>query len=730
MKKQIHLCIPFSKIDWKHPQRVGGKAASLARLSAEGITVPSGCCILTGAYTSYLHDTRLKERILMEMNRKAFEEMRWEEMWDASLRIRNLFLKTSLPSSLHGQLYRELKTLFESRPVVVRSSAPGEDAKKSSFAGLHESFVNVTGAEMIIDKIRLVWASLWSDAALLYRKELSLDIAESSMAVVIQEFVPGECSGVVFSENPQQPSQAIIESVWGLNQGLVDGTIEPDRWIVDRKTRKVIEEYHPLRTHYVVNEHSGTSVSNLPSPMAEKPPLKESHIQDIFQLALKVEELNQCPQDLEWTFRNNTLYLLQARPITASVHENQGDTKSWYLGLRRNVNNLQNLRKKIEIQLIPRMKEESALFDDRNPAHLSNGDLAQEIRNRKEKVDYWTSVYWEECIPFAHGVRLFGQFYNDTLRPDDPFEFIDLLQDTQLESMKRNALLADIARQIQNINTKKLQEILAGSPDADPTLVEKINRFMRDTGIAFAGLDQGDAIQKFFLEFATHALSPKKPVERAQKIDRFFSHFSSQEQETVRELLDLAQASYRLRDDDNIYLGRFNQALEKALSNARSRLKTLLSYDPQDLSQEETALALEDPKAVEKPSPKPAHLQKNTFRLRTRQVTGQPACAGVATGIARVLSGPADILEFRNKEILVCDAIDPTMTFLVPLSSAIVERRGGMLIHGAIIAREYGVPCVTGVASATESIRTGTRVTVDGYLGIVTIYGEDTVHQT
>jgi pyruvate,water dikinase len=86
-----------------------------------------------------------------------------------------------------------------------------------------------------------------------------------------------------------------------------------------------------------------------------------------------------------------------------------------------------------------------------------------------------------------------------------------------------------------------------------------------------------------------------------------------------------------------------------------------------------------------------------------------------------VIIDPADLFAFKAGEILVCDALDPNMTFVVPLAAGIVERRGGMLIHGAIIAREYGLPCVTGVPNATALIPTGEEVTVDGYLGIVTI---------
>jgi phosphoenolpyruvate synthase/pyruvate phosphate dikinase len=86
-----------------------------------------------------------------------------------------------------------------------------------------------------------------------------------------------------------------------------------------------------------------------------------------------------------------------------------------------------------------------------------------------------------------------------------------------------------------------------------------------------------------------------------------------------------------------------------------------------------------------------------------------------------VITGPIEMRDFQAGEILVVDAVDPNMTFLAPLAAAIVERRGGMLIHGAIIAREYGIPCVTGVTGATEFIASGNTVTVDGYLGLVTI---------
>jgi pyruvate,water dikinase len=104
-----------------------------------------------------------------------------------------------------------------------------------------------------------------------------------------------------------------------------------------------------------------------------------------------------------------------------------------------------------------------------------------------------------------------------------------------------------------------------------------------------------------------------------------------------------------------------------------------------------------------------------------RQLIGQPASPGLATGAVRCIHGYEDLGKFRRGEILVCDAIQPTMSHLIPLAGAIIERRGGMLIHGAIIARELGVPCVNGVHKAAEILKNGDLVTVDGNLGIVAV---------
>jgi pyruvate,water dikinase len=201
----------------------------------------------------------------------------------------------------------------------------------------------------------------------------------------------------------------------------------------------------------------------------------------------------------------------------------------------------------------------------------------------------------------------------------------------------------------------------------------------------------------------------------------FLRAIGSEGESQAHELLDLARASYRLRDDDNIHLGRIEAELHRAVTEAQARLaRQGIQCAVDDI--QTVAAALQNPMADYACQAAPEDQDNTTqYRVRSRQIQGQPAGPGVVQGTARVVHSVDDLRRFEAGEILVCDAVDPNMTAVVVLASGIVERRGGMLIHGAIIAREYGLPCVTGVPLALQAIHSGDVITVDGYLGIVTI---------
>jgi pyruvate,water dikinase len=204
---------------------------------------------------------------------------------------------------------------------------------------------------------------------------------------------------------------------------------------------------------------------------------------------------------------------------------------------------------------------------------------------------------------------------------------------------------------------------------------------------------------------------------------KFFDCFAEDDRPWAEELLDLARASYRLRDDDNIHLGRIEAQVMAAVQEGQQRIQAVDKASMDNVGFQALRDVLPDKPAADAPTgaAEGARLRTSEVTLKARQLTGQPAGPGLCKGKARVINQDADLLEFKHGEVLVCDAVDPNMTFVVPLAAGIIERRGGMLIHGAIIAREYGLACVTGVPDATALIQTGDTITVDGYLGIVTI---------
>lgn len=712
--------------------QIGGKGKGLLTLMQAGSRVPTTVCITGEAYDCMLDSQGLREKIALALNRKQLGDMRWEEIWDTALRIQALFLAAPLPTELHQEMTRYLEKVFGGGQVAVRSSATDEDQLGGSFAGLHESLLNVP-VDQVIRQVKKVWASLWSDKALLYRQELGLTVETSRMAVVVQQMMKSEVSGVCFTRDPMGSDQMVVEAVYGLNQGLVDGRIEPDRWFLDRSSGKVMEWGAPANRRNKTAAIAGKIVlEEIPPTDTEKPPLDQDRLHRLWKECQRLEHYFGYPLDVEWTFSQGQLEILQARPISTLADAEQGDKRPWYLSLHRSYDNLIELRRVIEEEVLPAMEREAAAFARCDPATLDDHALAAAIEHRLSRTSHWTDVYWQECIPFAHGVRLFGEIYNELLTPEDPYEFIQLLSSQQMLSTHRNTLLqrlADHVREDEQLRRELEQSGIEGV--RHPQFRRQIKELKERFGLLLAGKGQKEAssnrlLTKLIFEYARlprHASHP--PTFSRDEGERRFLHHMGQSGYPFsgEELLELARASYRLRDDDNIYLGKVEQQLEAAVIEGRHRLivrgvALAASATPAEVADLLAGRRRSLPVAHHGPQ---AESPVSVSRVRARQLVGQPAAKGVAKGVARVILKTEELHSFQAGEILVVDSIDPNMTFVAPLAAAIVERRGGMLIHGAIIAREYGIPCITGIPDVTDLVTTGDRLTVDGYLGIVTV---------
>ncbi len=706
----MSLVLRLQEISRSPRDLVGGKAASLAKMAQAGVPIPPTVCVTTEAYTAYVDKTGLRDRILIELERKPFQEMRWEELWDASLRLRNMFLTTPPALDIRDEVVTGVNDVFPGAALVVRSSAQGEDSAALSFAGAHESFLNIRGRDGLWDHVLLVWASLFSDRALLYQRELGLDPRSSAMAVVVQEMIQGSRSGVIFSMSPLDPKRAVIEAAYGLNQGLVDGEVEPSRWILERNTGEIVSFQPPIETGA---GSDGVSLRNAGLP------LNGTETLEVFRLGRRTEMLFGSPQDVEWTYRDSVLIALQSRPVTTG--QGAGDDRAWYITLRRSYANLLTLRDEMENELLPKMELEAAALGAVNLKSLSDDGLCAEAERRKGILDYWEKEYVDKCIPFAHGVRLFAEVYNDHVRPADPFEFVDLLHDPDMLSVKRNASLRELAQGIRE-DPDSLRCLREDHVESCGENVQKLLARWREAFGVFSWdsanlLEQSRQLADLLEAYIS--MGPQSTFESAQaKVElagKFVETFPESEREYAAKLLDLARSSYRLRDDDNIYIGKIRRRFLEAEEERECRSLTVCPIGP--LPQKPVSTSGSQPFTSEEQTGSPSSL----FRVQARQIVGQPAGPGVATGKARVIRTSEDLFTFQPQEILICDAIDPNMTFVAPLAAGIVERRGGMLIHGAIIAREYGIPCVTGIPRATEVIHTGERVTVDGFLGLVII---------
>jgi pyruvate,water dikinase len=275
--------------------------------------------------------------------------------------------------------------------------------------------------------------------------------------------------------------------------------------------------------------------------------------------------------------------------------------------------------------------------------------------------------------------------------------------------------------------------------DGAPEFIDELDRFCeRYMDVAYGG-EQLDARPDLVLHTAIEmagvetaasdesAAPDSVPPDEYEK--RLLDAVGPERNDEARSVIEIGRLSWKLRDDDNVLLGRVEKQFLRAAKAGAERLERARRLEPGARVTVESApvlsAALRDfgGGRVVLPEPgDPARQPSPRAEGETpRQIVGQPAAPGLATAMARVIRGPDDLKGLHAGQVLICDAIQPTMSHVVPLAAAIVERRGGMLIHGAIIARELGIPCVNGVSDAILSIADSEIVTVDGYLGIVTI---------
>lgn len=308
---------------------VGGKGANLGEMTGNGLPVPPGFCVTAGAYKDFIHYAELDEVITFLIESLNVDDV--EQLNDVSKEIRQKIMEAPILPELEEEIKKSYldfsKSINMTDPeVAVRSSATAEDLPDASFAGQQDTYLHIRGEKELVNHVKMCWASLWTGRAIYYREKQHFDHFDVLLSAVVQKMVNAKKAGVMFTANPINKStdEMMINSSWGLGEAVVSGTVTPDEYIIDKKTKEIKEKHVASKLSMVVKKEVGvgTEVVNvedyLGKDAVEAESLTREELNKLIEMGLKIENIYGSVQDTEWAFDKDTgdFYFLQSRPIT------------------------------------------------------------------------------------------------------------------------------------------------------------------------------------------------------------------------------------------------------------------------------------------------------------------------------------------------------------------------------------------------------------------------------
>ncbi len=310
----------------------GGKGANLSEMYNAGLRVPNAFILTSKAFDRFINQTNLKKRILEILGSISYENT--QDLENKTKQVRAMILVSDFPEELAKEI-REAYSFFDEEDenaiirkkfVAVRSSATTEDLSTASFAGQQETFLNIRGEKDLLENIKKCWASLYTARAVYYRNKNNFSNETSLIAVVIQKMVDSEKSGVMFTVNPltNNNTELVIEGVFGLGEGIVSGTVEPDTYILNKNSGELKNKrIGTKKVMFIKNNYGKTEIKNIDLGMQEKEVLTFQELNELYTQGLKIEEHYSWPQDIEFAIEKGEVYIVQSRPITTLEKEDK-----------------------------------------------------------------------------------------------------------------------------------------------------------------------------------------------------------------------------------------------------------------------------------------------------------------------------------------------------------------------------------------------------------------------
>jgi pyruvate,water dikinase len=312
----------FDELSIHDIPQVGGKGANLGELTRAGIAVPPGFVIAADAYLAAIDEGGVRTELLNIERDVPGDDAGVVEA--AADRLQSLVRKAGVPDRLRADILAAYTRLGPG-PVAVRSSATAEDTAGTSFAGMNATFTNVQGEDALVAAVVDCWASLFGTRVVSYRRARGLT-DEPAIAVIVQQMVASERSGVMFTADPAsgQRDRIVIEAAFGLGEVVVSGQVEPDTYVVAKDGLELLDVRVGVKTHKIVTGPHGDERVALSGADGSRRVCSDDEIRELAQLGATVEAHYGEPQDVEWAIADGNIFVVQARPITTLLAPSLG----------------------------------------------------------------------------------------------------------------------------------------------------------------------------------------------------------------------------------------------------------------------------------------------------------------------------------------------------------------------------------------------------------------------
>ncbi len=299
-------------------EEAGGKGANMGEMVAAKLPVPPGFVVLRDGYLTSMTVAGLAAE-LNSAHRMAIDHAgETGTLTERCQLMQDLVIKAGMDDEVRTEIIAAYRAMGANIVVAVRSSATGEDGADASFAGMNATFTNISGEDCLVDAVQRCWASLFSPRVVTYRASRGFT-ADPAMAVVVQQMIASERSGVAFTADPTTDAvdRVVVEAAFGQGEVVVSGSVEPDTYIVAKESGEILSRRIGHQSFKIVRGADGHDQNvALGEAQAQAQVLSDDEVREIAGIAVASERHSGCPQDTEWAIADGKTWIVQTRPIT------------------------------------------------------------------------------------------------------------------------------------------------------------------------------------------------------------------------------------------------------------------------------------------------------------------------------------------------------------------------------------------------------------------------------